>query len=168
MDVAAASWPLMLAQETAPPGDAPGTPAPGTPAGNNAPADTSPPPASSNGDGTSAPGATGTTQAPGTPGNGQNPDAAPPPGGMGSLFLPLILVFVVLMLFTMGGGRKEKKRRAALLSSLRKGSKIQTVGGVLGTVVEVRDDEVLVKVDENANTRIRFAKSAINAVTSEE
>ena len=55
-----------------------------------------------------------------------------------------------------------------MLATLAKGAKVTTVGGVLGTVVEVRDEEVVVKVDENSNTRMRFAKSAINAVTAEE
>ena len=52
------------------------------------------------------------------------------------------------------------------MASLAKGSKVQTIGGILGTVVEVRDDELIVKVDENSNTRLRFAKSAVTTVLS--
>jgi preprotein translocase subunit YajC len=135
-----AAWPVTLAQENQ---------------------DTSPPPTAD------APANPGTTE----PADGTTPgnESVPPPGGgLGGLFLPLILVFAVLLIFSMGGGRKEKKRRAEMLSKLSKGSKVQTVGGVLGTVVDVRDDEVVVKVDENSNTRMRFAKTAINSVTSDE
>jgi preprotein translocase subunit YajC len=41
---------------------------------------------------------------------------------------------------------------------------VQTIGGVLGTVVDVRDNEVLVKVDETNNVKIRFNRTAIKEV----
>ena len=134
------------------------------------PLDTSVAPA---GDPEATDGEAGTTLQDGTAlrdGTAGDADGARPTGGLfdSAFFLPLLLLFVVLMMFSLGGGRKEKKRRAAMIASLKKGAKVQTVGGVLGTVVEVRDDEVLVKVDESSNTRMRFAKTAINAVTSEE
>ncbi|MEL7087481.1 MAG: preprotein translocase subunit YajC [Planctomycetota bacterium] len=144
------AWPAALAQ-------ADNSPAPASaPAG--APADHSPAPAA--GDGT-----TTTQGADGTPAGGQTQPQGNPFGG---ILIPMILVLGVLFIFSMGSGRKEKKRRAQLLADLSKGAKVQTVGGVLGTVVEVRDDEVLVKVDENSNTRMRFAKSAISTVLSED
>jgi preprotein translocase subunit YajC len=140
-----ADWPVTLAQaDNSPP-----------------PADTSPPPTAD----------TPTTPAtPGTPGTGAPGDApsGPAPSPFGGILLPMILVLAVLFIFSMSSGRKEKKRRAQMISDLKKGAKIQTAGGVLGTIVEVRDDEVLVKVDENSNTRMRFAKSAVTAVISEE
>jgi preprotein translocase subunit YajC len=74
--------------------------------------------------------------------------------------LPLALVFIMMSM----GGRKEKKKRAAMMAAMGKGDKVQTVGGILGTVVELRDDEIVVKVDENANTRLRFARSAIQSI----
>lgn len=153
-------WPTTLAQSA--PANAPGT------SPESAPIDTAKPPAGAadpgaNGDGTA------TTAAPGTPGAPGQDGGAPPPSPFGGNFLfIMILIIGMLFIFTMGSGRKEKKRRAAMLEQLTKGAKVQTVGGVLGTIVEVRDDEVVVKVDENSNTRMRFAKSAINAVTSED
>ncbi len=97
-------------------------------------------------------------QAPGD-GTGANGNGAPPPGAGGLLIwlLPLILVFLLISM----GGRKEKKKHAAMLAKLAKGDKVRTVGGILGTVVDIRDDEIVVKVDENANTRLHFARSAI-------
>jgi preprotein translocase subunit YajC len=41
---------------------------------------------------------------------------------------------------------------------------VQTIGGVIGTIVEVKDAEVVVKIDETTNTKIRFARSAIQQV----
>jgi preprotein translocase subunit YajC len=130
-------------------------------------ADNSPPPTA---DSPAAPATPGNPATPGTPGTGAPGDApsGPAPSPFGGILLPMILVLAVLFIFSMSSGRKEKKRRAQMISDLKKGAKIQTAGGVLGTIVEVRDDEVLVKVDENSNTRMRFAKSAVTAVISEE
>jgi preprotein translocase subunit YajC len=139
-------WPTLLAQvdDTVPPAVDPSDNVGG---------------ATATGDGTA------TTQAPGdVPG----PNPAPPSSPLGSILFPMVLVLGVLFMFSIFGGRKEKKRKAEMLASLAKGAKVQTVGGVLGTIVDVRDDEVLVKVDESSNTRMRFAKSAISAVTNEE
>ncbi len=89
-------------------------------------------------------------------------------GGGTSLLLPLALVFVVMWIFLLGGNRKERKKHEQMLADLSKGDRVQTAGGILGSVVEVRGDEVVVKVDENANTRLRFARSAIKGVVSDE
>lgn len=89
------------------------------------------------------------------------------PGGLGSLFPILIIVFVVMWIFMISGQRREKKKKQQMINSITKGTKIQTVGGVMGTVVEVRDEELIVKVDENTNTRMRFARSAVNTVLSD-
>ncbi|MEM8737530.1 MAG: preprotein translocase subunit YajC [Planctomycetota bacterium] len=127
-------------------------------------ADDAPPPGaapSANPDGGA--GSTASTTADGSPATGETQDTSAGPFGSSFLFI-MILVVGMLFIFSMSGGRKEKKRRAAMLEQLKKGAKVQTAGGVLGTVVEVRDDEVLVKVDENSNTRMRFAKTAISAV----
>ena len=48
---------------------------------------------------------------------------------------------------------KQEKQRVQMLSGLKKGDRIQTIGGILGTVVDVREDEVVVKVDETSNTK---------------
>lgn len=60
--------------------------------------------------------------------------------------------------------KKEQNQRADMLKSLKKHDKVMTIGGVIGTVMEVRDDEVVLKVDDNSNTRIRFIRSAIQKV----
>jgi len=103
----------------------------------------------------------GAVPAPGAGGGRQQAEPAFPP------MLVILLVMGVFFIFMMGGQRKEKKKRAKLLASITKGDKVQTVGGMLGTVVEIRDTEIVLKVDENANTRIKFGRSAIQSVVSE-
>ncbi len=102
------------------------------------------------------------------------PGGTPPPtGGTGNanapsfpswlLILPIALL-VFMMIFSGGAQKKEKKRRAEMLSALAKHDKVQTVGGVIGTVVEIKDGEIVLKVDETTNTKMRFAKSAVQRV----
>lgn len=87
--------------------------------------------------------------------------------GFGTLLLPMMLAFLVLMIFTsFRSQKKEQRRKQELINSLRKHDKVQTHAGIIGTVVEVKDDQVVLKVDENTNTRIRFAKSAVAQVIS--
>lgn len=85
------------------------------------------------------------------------------PFGGGFLFLILGLMAFMLVMSSMGQ-RKEKKKRAALLNSLGKHDRVQTAGGVIGTISEIRGDEVVIKVDESTNTKIRFARSAVQQV----
>lgn len=79
---------------------------------------------------------------------------------------PIILIFALLYFFMFRGQRKEEKKRKAMLSELKKGDRIMTIGGMKGTVTDIRegDDEVVVKIDESNNTKARFVRSAIQKV----
>ena len=98
--------------------------------------------------------------------SGQPLQQAPPPGGGNMMFFLAIMIGVIFVIM-LSSGRRDKKRRAEMLSQIAKGKKVRTIGGILGTVVDVRDNEVHVKVDENANTRLRFTRDAITAVLDE-
>ena len=82
--------------------------------------------------------------------------------GMMLLLLPLMLVAMILM--SAMGGRKEKRRRAEMLGSLARHDRVRTTGGLIGTIMDIRDDEIVLKVDEATNTRITFDKGAIQSV----
>jgi preprotein translocase subunit YajC len=107
-----------------------------------------------------------------TPGGQQELGDVPPQqqqrqGGDGSFMLMIALMLGLFFFVMMGGQRKEKKKRTKLLASVKKGDKVNTVGGIIGTIVELRENEVLLKVDENANTRIKFTRSSIQSLVSE-
>ena len=89
-------------------------------------------------------------------------------GGFPPGFILMLLILGVFMFMMMSGSRREKKRQKKMLASITKGSKVVTVGGILGTVVELRDHEVVVKVDENANTRMRLTREAIKSVLKDD
>lgn len=113
----------------------------------------------------SAPGAS--TQTPGvsvesTPIPGGQPPASPL-GNM-NMFIVMGAVMVLLLGMSAFTGNKEKKKRAALLASIGRNDRVQTIGGVIGTVVEMRDDEIVLRVDDNNNTRLTFTRSAVQGI----
>ncbi len=78
--------------------------------------------------------------------------------------LPLFLLIGVFWWIMARGRTKEQKRFEDMLSSLKRGDRVQTIGGMLGSVVDVRDNEVVLKVDESNNVKVRFHRSAIKEV----
>jgi len=86
------------------------------------------------------------------------------PGGGNTIIWMMLPILVIFVLMTSMGGRKERKRQAAMISSLKKRDRVQTQGGIIGIITEIKDNEVVLKVDEGSNTKIRFAKSAVQRV----
>lgn len=80
------------------------------------------------------------------------------------MLLPFVLVMVFMIGFTMLQSRREKKKRAAILDALKRGDKVLTVGGILAVVAEVRDDEVVLRIDENSNAKMRVTRAAIQQI----
>jgi len=96
-------------------------------------------------------------------------DTTPPATPCGKdMIIPLILMMVVMYFFMLRGPRKKQQQQKQMLQAIKKNDRIRTIGGIFGTVVDVRDDEVVIKVDESNNTKIHLSRSAIAAVTQEE
>jgi preprotein translocase subunit YajC len=86
-------------------------------------------------------------------------------GGGGSLITMLVtfgLIIVVFYFLVIRPQNKKQKDAKKMLESIRKGDRVQTIGGMHGTVESVKDDAVILRVDENV--KIRFAKSAVATV----
>ena len=84
-------------------------------------------------------------------------------------FLPLIVMVMVLVLFSSSRSKKtEQKKRDDMLRNMKRGDRVVTIGGILGTVVDVRDSEVMLKVDESSNAKIKFTRDAIKRVVEED
>ena len=88
-------------------------------------------------------------------------------GGFGSLGgLPLLVLFFVAMYFLMilPNQRKQKKWQE-MLGQLKSGDKVTTNGGIRGTVLSVKDDAVVLRVQPDG-VKLEFVRSAIAAVTT--
>lgn len=66
----------------------------------------------------------------------------------------LILIFVVMWLFMIRPQRKQQKELQKFREGLQKGEKIVTIGGIYGTVVEVDEKTLLIRVDDNVKLRV--------------
>ena len=93
-------------------------------------------------------------------------------GGLGSLGsmsqLALPVLFIAAMYFLMiAPNQKKQKAWQQMLSSLKTGDRVTTSGGVRGTVLQVKDDVVILRVMPD-NLKLEFVKSAISAVTTED
>ena len=84
---------------------------------------------------------------------------APAQGGGWSMWIMLILIFVVMWFFMIRPQRKQQKELQAFRDSLKKGDKVVTIGGIYGTVCEIKDATVLIEVDNNV--KIRVSKQAL-------
>lgn len=82
-------------------------------------------------------------------------------------YVPLILVVLIMYFFVFNAKRKDEKSRKSMIEQLKKGDRVQTIGGVLGTIVTADNDEIVVKVDESTNTKIRFTRTAVHRVLTE-
>ncbi len=83
----------------------------------------------------------------------------------GSLFSTLATFAVIIGIFyflIIRPQKKKDKEAKEMLSAMKKGDKIVTIGGIRGTIAVVKDSTVVVKVDDN--TRIEFSKNAISAI----
>jgi preprotein translocase subunit YajC len=93
--------------------------------------------------------------------------SAPPPWfdlmQKGPLFF-FVAIIGLMFYLQFRAKKKQDHQRKDMLGGMKRGDRVQTIGGILGTVVEAREDEIIVKVDESSNTKIHFTRSAIHRV----
>lgn len=90
-------------------------------------------------------------------------------GGLGSLSglaLP-ILFFVVLYFLMIVPNQRKQKKWQAMLDQIKPGDRVTTNGGIRGTVLTVKDDVLILRVQPDG-LKLEFVKSAIAAVTTDE
>jgi preprotein translocase subunit YajC len=91
----------------------------------------------------------------------------PPQAEGWTMFVPLVAVAVLFYFMLIRPQRREQNSRQAMLQALKKNDRVVTIGGIIGTVVNISDgDEITLRVDDN--TRLRFMRSAIQRVLTAE
>jgi len=76
---------------------------------------------------------------------------------------PLALIFVVFYMFLIRPQQKKAKETRAMLDAIKRGDRVVTGGGIIGTVAKIaNNDEVLIDIAEN--TRVRVLRSTITSV----
>ncbi len=78
------------------------------------------------------------------------------------MMLPLLLVLAVFYFIVIMPAKKQQKQKDSMIAALKKGDRVVTSGGIHGTVANVENDTVMVKVSENQ--KLRISKSAVAAL----
>lgn len=90
--------------------------------------------------------------------------AAPGASDMITSFLPLVLIFVVFWFLMIRPQQKRMKEHRALVAAAKKGDKVVTNGGILGTITKAVDGENDVEVEIATGVKVRVLRSAIQDV----
>ena len=77
------------------------------------------------------------------------------------MVLPLVLLFAVFYFLIIRPQKKRDKETRDMLSALKKGDKITTIGGIVGTVVDVKEDKFVIETGAD-QVRIELAKWALS------
>lgn len=77
-------------------------------------------------------------------------------------FLPMILIFYFLLILPQ---KKQQKKLRNMLDAMQIDDKVVTIGGIIGKVVRIKEDEVVIETGTgNQKSQIKFQKSAISKV----
>ena len=88
--------------------------------------------------------------------------AAGVPGGDGMPLLFLIGMFVIMYFFLIRPQVKRQKEHKAMVEGLKKGDEIQTMGGLMGKIIDLGDNFMKVEVADNVVVTVR--KTAVEAI----
>ena len=83
-------------------------------------------------------------------------------GGFACMILPLVLMLAVFYFMLIRPENKRKKEAEQMRSAVKNGDKITTIGGIVGTVVNVKEDKIVIETSAD-QVRIEFAKWAISS-----
>lgn len=86
------------------------------------------------------------------------------PGGMLSMLLPFILMFVVMYFLILRPQKKKERDRKDLLSRIKKNDRVVTSGGIHGVITSVRENEIILRVDDAKDVKVKVDRGAISAV----
>ena len=94
----------------------------------------------------------------------QSPQAVPGQPGPGPLagLMPIFLIFAIFYFLLIRPQQKQQKKHKDILAKLNKNDEVVTSGGIHGTIVNVDEQTVTLRVDDN--TRIKFQKNTISYV----
>ena len=79
---------------------------------------------------------------------------------------PIVVMIAIFYFLRYRPQKNAQKRRMSMLDSLEKNNKVMTIGGIYGTIVDLDDTKVKLKIAEN--TVIEVARSSINSNLTQE
>ncbi|MFQ5955263.1 MAG: preprotein translocase subunit YajC [Kiloniellales bacterium] len=90
-------------------------------------------------------------------------------GGGGDLFsflMPLVLIFLVFWFLLIRPQQQKVKRHQAMLAALRRGDRVVTGGGIIGTITKISPDETELTVEVADNVKVRVLRHTVSDLLS--
>ena len=96
--------------------------------------------------------------------------AQAPPNALAGIwsFLPFIIILVAFFWFTSRSQKKRDRKRQETLDSIKPKDDVVTIGGIRGRVVQIRDDELVLRVDPEKDVKITIARTGISRKVGDE
>jgi preprotein translocase subunit YajC len=91
-------------------------------------------------------------------------ETAPGAGSLLTSFLPFIAVIGIFYFLIIRPQSKKRKETEKMLASIKKGDRVVTIGGLYGTVQNVKETTVIIKADDNV--KLEFLRSAVSSVVT--
>lgn len=91
---------------------------------------------------------------------------ASPLGGLGGMLPMMLIMFAAVYFLMIRPEQKKQKARVAMMEQIKKGDRVLTSSGILGTVGQVKESTMMIKIAEN--TVVEFAKSAVTSVVNKD
>ena len=88
--------------------------------------------------------------------------ATPAAGGMGSTVFMLVMMVAIMYFVMIRPENKRKKEAEEMRAAVKKGDKVVTIGGITGTVVDVKDNKFVLETGAD-QVRIEFEKWALSS-----
>ena len=81
-------------------------------------------------------------------------------------FMPMIFIFVIFYFFLIRPQQKRQKELQKMIDNLKKGDRVTTAGGIIGTISSIQNDYLVIKVGEGENTKLEVLKNSITGIRS--
>lgn len=83
-------------------------------------------------------------------------------GSSASMIIILLLFFVLMWFFMIRPEKKKQKKIEAMRNALSVGDEIVTIGGIMGTIVHITEDDITIETSED-KVRVQFKKWAVSS-----
>jgi preprotein translocase subunit YajC len=83
-------------------------------------------------------------------------------------FAPMVFIFIIFYFLLIRPQQKRQSDLNKVIQGLKKGDRIVTAGGIIGTITTIQADYVVIKVGDSENTKMEVLKSAISGLRGEE
>ena len=89
--------------------------------------------------------------------------------GLAGTLFPLIIMFVLMYFLMIRPEKKRKKKEQEMLNALKRGDRICTIGGIYGTIMDIKDDTITLAVGRDNMSMVvtRWAIRSVEDVTIE-